>query len=458
MSVFTQQEIFELRRMLEIEQLDIRCMTIGVNLLDCADRSLSRTADQIYRKLIERLGPLVEICDEVEALLGIPIVNKRASVTPIALVASPCVAAGETGLAPLAQALDRAAETCGIDFLGGFSALVQKGATPADQALIDSLPEALASTRRVCGSLNVATTRAGINMKAVGEVGRMLKRAAERTAAQGGLACAKFVAFANIPEDNPFMAGAMLGVGERDTVVNCGVSGPGAVAAALAQLSPEAPLDVVCDKIKATAYKVTRLGQLALTMVAERLGYPRGIVDLSLAPTPRVGDSVAEILEIIGVDRAGGHGTTVALAMLTDAVKKGGAMAASAVGGLSGAFIPVSEDLAMDDAAARGVLTLDKLEAMSAVCSVGLDMVAVPGDTPAETLSAIIADEIAIGVINNKTTAVRIIPVPGKAAGEKVEFGGLLGRATIMPVKEDAARRLIRRSGLVPAPIQAMRN
>ena len=455
---FTEAEIFELRRMLELERLDIRCMTIGVNLLDCADKSVEVTADKVHRKLVSALEHLVPVCSEVEAMLGIPIVNKRASVTPIALVANPCVAAGATDLTPIAKALDRAAKTCGIDFLGGFSALMQKGMSRADQVLLRSVPEAIGTTERVCCSLNVATSRAGINMDAVAAVGRMLKQLAERTATSGGLGCAKVVTFANIPEDNPFMAGAMHGVGEGDMVLNCGVSGPGAVAAALAKLPASATLDELAEETKRIAFKVTRLGQLALSMVGERLGLPTGIVDLSLAPTPNVGDSVAEILEIIGVDAAGTHGTTVALALLTDAVKKGGAMASNAVGGLSGAFIPVSEDLAMDAAAARGILTLDKLEAMSAVCSVGLDMVAVPGDTSAESLSAIIADEIAIGVINHKTTAVRIIPVPGKGAGEVVEFGGLLGRATIMPVKKTLADRLIRRGGQVPAPIHALRN
>lgn len=458
MHTFTQQEIFELRRMLDLEKLDIRCMTVGVNLLDCADRSLSRTADNVYKKMVNRLARLVPVCQEVESLIGIPIVNKRASVTPIALISGPCVAAGETDLTPIADALDRAARECGIDFLGGFSALVQKGMGAADRALFDSIPRAIANTERVCCSLNVATTRAGMNMNAIREVGHVLKRLAENTATAGGLGCAKLVTFANIPEDNPFMAGAMHGVGESDTVLNCGVSGPGAVAAALSKMPVDVDLGTMANKIKEVAFKVTRLGSLALSMVAERLGYQQGIVDLSLAPTPRIGDSVAEILEILGLEMAGTHGTVAALAMLTDAVKKGGAMAANAVGGLSGAFIPVSEDLPMDDAAKAGILTLDKLEAMSAVCSVGLDMVVVPGYTKPEILSAIIADEIAIGVMNNKTTAVRIIPAPGKVPGDDVEFGGLLGRATVMPVKDCSPSILIERGGQIPAPIHSMRN
>lgn len=458
MHTFTQQEIFELRRMLDLEKLDIRCMTVGVNLLDCADRSLSRTADNVYKKMVKRLARLVPVCQEVESLIGIPIVNKRSSVTPISLIAGPCVAAGETDLTPIAEALDRAARECGIDFLGGFSALVHKGMGAADKALFDSIPRAIATTERVCCSLNVATTRAGMNMNAIREVGFVLKRLAENTATAGGIGCAKLVTFANIPEDNPFMAGAMHGVGESDTVLNCGVSGPGAVAAALAKMPNDADLGTMANKIKEVSFKVTRLGSLALSMVAERLGYQQGVVDLSLAPTPRVGDSVAEILEIMGLEMAGTHGTVAALALLTDAVKKGGAMAANAVGGLSGAFIPVSEDIPMDDAAKAGILTLDKLEAMSAVCSVGLDMVVVPGYTPPETLSAIIADEIAIGVMNNKTTAVRIIPAPGKVPGDNVEFGGLLGRATVMPVKDCSPLILIERGGQVPAPIHSMRN
>jgi len=458
MHSFSLQEIQQTRRMLELEKLDIRCMTIGVNLLDCADRSLSRTADNIYRKVTRTISRLVPVCDEVEGLLGIPIVNKRASVTPISLVASPAVAAGERDLSVLAEALDRAAKDCGIDFLGGYSALVHKGSTPADHALLESIPEGIGRTERVCCSVNVATTRAGINVDAVAQMGRILRRLAERTAAQGGIGCAKLVTFANIPEDNPFMAGAMHGIGEKDAVVNCGVSGPGVVAAMLSQLGDDVDLGTVAERIKGVAFKVTRLGQLALSMVAERLELPAGVVDLSLAPTPNVGDSVAEILEAMGVELAGTHGTTMALALLTDAVKKGGAMAAHAVGGLSGAFIPVSEDLAMDEAVQRGALSLDKLEAMSAVCSVGLDMVVVPGDTPAETLSATIGDEIAIGVVNHKTTAVRIIPAPGKKAGEMVEFGGLLGRATVMPVNAFSSARLIRRGGQVPAPIHSMRN
>lgn len=458
MHTFTQNEIFELRRMLEIENLDIRCMTVGMNLLDCADRSLERTAETIYTKVVKKVSRLVEVCEEVEGLLGIPIVNKRASVTPISLVANPAVAAGRTDLAILAQALDAAAKECRIDFLGGFSALVHKGATAADQALLESIPEGLGSTDHVCGSVNVGTTRAGINMNAIRDMGRIIKSLAERTASTGGLGCAKLVVFSNVPEDNPFMAGALHGVGEADEVVSCGVSGPGVVAAVLESLPLGVDLGTVADKVKEVSYKMTRLGQLALTMVAERMGYRRGIVDLSLAPTPRVGDSVAEILELLGLEAVGAHGSTVALALVTDAVKKGGAMASSAVGGLSGAFIPVSEDTAMDQAAAAGFLSLDKLEAMSAVCSVGLDMVVVPGDTTPEALSGILADEIAIGVMNNKTTAVRIIPAPGKRPGEQVDFGGLLGKGTVMPVNKGSQAILIERGGQIPAPIHSMRN
>lgn len=458
MHSFSLHEIFELRRMLELERLDIRCMTIGVNLLDCADSSMERTADRVYTKLMKTLSPLVPVCESVETELGIPIVNKRCSVTPISLVASPAVAAGHHDLTPIAEAMDRAAAECQIDFIGGFSALVHKGIGRSDDALLSSMPHALARTQRVCSSINVGTTRAGINMDAVRRVGLSLKALAENTASAAGIGCAKVVTFANIPEDNPFMAGAMHGIGEDDAVVNCGVSGPGVVAAALAKLPPQADLGRVAKLVKDIAFKVTRLGQLALSMVSERLGIRQGIVDLSLAPTPNVGDSVAEILEILGLERAGSHGTTAALALLTDAVKKGGAMASSAVGGLSGAFIPVSEDLAMDEAAAMGVLTLDKLEAMSAVCSVGLDMVVVPGYTTPETLSAIIADEIAIGVMNNKTTAVRIIPAPGTQPGDEVEFGGLLGRATVMPVKSVSPNILIHRGGQIPAPIHSLRN
>jgi len=455
---FSDREVLETLRMVEMEHLDIRTVTLGINLLDCADPSLERTAEKIHRKITRVARRLVPTCEEIEAELGVPIVNKRLSVTPIALVVEPATASGQEDLTPIARALDAAAKETGVNFIGGFSALVHKGITPGDRSVIDSLPRALAETERVCSSVNVASRRAGINMDAVALMGEKIKATAERTADKGGLGCAKLVVFSNIPEDNPFMAGAMHGTGEPELVINTGVSGPGVVVSALSRLGPEADLLAVAETIKRTAFKITRVGELAGREAAKRLGIPFGIVDLSLAPTPARGDSVAEILELMGLGRAGAPGTTAALALLTDAVKKGGAMASSSVGGLSGAFIPVSEDATMDDAVKEGALTLEKLEAMSSVCSVGLDMVVVPGDTPVETIAGIIADEMAIGVINGKTTAVRIIPVPGKAAGERVEFGGLLGGGTIMNVSRVSARGFIKRGGRIPAPIQSMTN
>lgn len=455
---FSDREILETVRMVEMENLDIRTVTLGVSILDCADPRVDAIAEKIYTKLTKVGRRLVPVCQEIEAELGIPIVNKRLSVTPIALVAEPAAANGADDLTPIARALDAAARELGVNFLGGFSALVHKGATGGDRLVIDSLPSALSSTERVCSSVNVATRRAGINMDAVGLMGRTIKAIAERTASQGGLGCAKLVVFSNIPEDNPFMAGAMHGTGEPELVINTGVSGPGVVRSALARLGPTADLLAVAETIKRTAFKVTRVGELAGREAARRLGIPFGVVDLSLAPTPAIGDSVAEILELMGLEKAGAPGTTAALALLTDAVKKGGAMASSSVGGLSGAFIPVSEDTEMDECVRVGALSLEKLEAMSSVCSVGLDMVVVPGDTPAETIAGIIADEMAIGVINGKTTAVRIIPVPGKKPGERVEFGGLLGGGWVMDVNRFSAAGFIGRGGRIPAPVQSLTN
>ncbi|RMG17383.1 MAG: PFL family protein [Planctomycetota bacterium] len=443
--------------MVEMEHLDIRCVTLGVNLLDCADRSVEGVAEKVHAKLTRVARDLVPVCDAIQDELGVPIVNKRLAITPVAIVAA-AAAREDSDLTPIARAVDRAARTVGVDFVGGFSAYVHKGITPADEALLASIPRALAETERVCASVSVASRQAGINVDAVARMGWVIKDAAEATADRGGLGCAKLVVFSNMPEDNPFMAGAVHGLGEPELVINVGVSGPGTVAAALKQLGPGADLLAVSDCIKRTAFKITRVGALVGREAAARLGVATGIVDLSLAPTPAVGDSVAEILEVMGVDACGGPGSTMALSLLTDAVKKGGAMASHAVGGLSGAFIPVSEDSLMDRRAAEGKLTLEKLEAMTSVCSVGLDMVVVPGDTPASTLSAIVGDLMAIGVINGKTTAVRIIPAPGKEVGDVVDFGGLLGTGTVMPVSTVSAERLIGRGGRVPAPTQALVN
>lgn len=457
---FDGYEVRSILRMVEAEHLDIRAVTLGISLRGCATEDLDRTCQRVYDRILRTARRLVPVAAEVQAAFGVPITNKRISVTPIALVGEP---SGAASYVPLAQALDRAAAELGIDYIAGFSALVEKGMTPGDAVLLDSIPEALSTTARVCSSVNVATTRAGINMDAIGTMGHVIKALAERTAEGGGIGCAKLVTFANIPEDNPFVAGAMHGVGEGEVSLNVGVSGPGVVLSALRRLREaggRVTLTEVAETIKRTAFKVTRAGELIGQEVARRLGAPVrfGIVDLSLAPTPAVGDSVAEILEVMGLQRTGCPGSTAALALLTDAVKKGGAMASSSVGGLSGAFIPVSEDGDMVAAVEVGALSLEKLEAMTAVCSVGLDMVAVPGDTSAETLSAIIADEIAIGTFNNKTTAVRIIPVPGKGVGEKVEYGGLLGSAPIMPVSRFSAEGFVRMGGRIPAPIISLRN
>ena len=447
-------EIVQTIRMIEQEHLDVRTITLGLSLLDCATGDIKRTADKVYEKICREAHDLVPVGEAIEREFGIPIVNKRVSVTPVALIAGGC---GED-LIPIAEAMDRAAREVGVNYIGGFSALVQKGFTTGDRSLIASIPEALARTERVCASVNVGSTRAGINMDAVAEMGRTVKRAAALTADQGGMACAKLVVFANAVEDNPFMAGAFHGVGEPECVVNVGVSGPGVVQRALQEIHGQ-PFDVLAETIKRTAFKITRVGQLVAREASKRLGVPFGIIDLSLAPTPAVGDSVARIIEEMGIESCGAPGTTAALALLNDAVKKGGLMASSHVGGLSGAFIPVSEDEGMIHAVAEGSLSIEKLEAMTCVCSVGLDMIAIEGDTSAATISGIIADEAAIGMINNKTTAVRVIPVPGKKVGDTVEFGGLLGYCPIVPVRNQySSEAFIARGGRIPAPIRSLTN
>ena len=447
-------EILQTIRMIDQQHLDVRTITLGLSLLDCAGDDLDRCCEKIYDKICREAKNLVPVGEAIEREFGIPIVNKRLSVTPIALVAGGC---REESLVKAAEAMDRAAGEVGVNFIGGFSALVHKGYTVGDRKLIASIPEALAVTERVCASVNVGSTRSGINMDAVAEMGRVIRAAAERTADRDGLGCSKLVVFCNAVEDNPFMAGAFHGVGEAESAVNVGVSGPGVVYEALKEC-PGAPFDTVAETVKRTAFKVTRMGQLVAREASARLGVPFGIVDLSLAPTPAVGDSVARILEAMGLEVCGTHGTTAALALLNDAVKKGGVMASGHVGGLSGAFIPVSEDEGMIAAARAGTLTLDKLEAMTCVCSVGLDMIAVPGDTPAETLAAILADEAAIGMINNKTTAVRLIPAPGKTVGDTVEIGGLFGEAPVMAVHAASSAGFIARGGRIPAPLHSLRN
>jgi hypothetical protein len=452
--IFTPFEIKETVDMFLRYKLDIRAITLGISLLDCVSSSGEETRRKIRDKMLRLAGPLVQVGRDIEVEYGIPIINKRVSVTPIALVAG---ASEDRDYTPYAEVLDAVAKELGIDFVGGFSALVQKGFTTGDQRLINSIPRALATTERVCASVNVATTKSGINMDAVRRMGEVIKETAALTANRDGLGCAKLVVFCNAPEDNPFMAGAFHGPGEGESTLNVGVSGPGVVKAALESYRG-ASFDDLADAIKKTAFKITRMGLLVGQEAAKRLQVPFGILDLSLAPTPEVGDSVARILEEMGLESAGTHGTTAALAMLTDMVKKGGVMASTHVGGLSGAFIPVSEDEGMVAAVRAGSLSLDKLEAMTCVCSVGLDMVAVPGDTSASTLSAILADEMAIGMVNNKTTAVRIIPVPGKKAGDWAEFGGLLGGAPIMPVHRFSSDAFIARGGRIPAPIHSFRN
>ena len=450
----SQKEILSTINMIDHQHLDVRTITMGISLLDCCSDDVNVTADKIYTKITTLAKDLVRVGEDIEKEYGIPIVNKRISVTPIGIVAAACK---QTDYTPIAVALDKAAKTCGVNFIGGFSALVHKGMTNGDINLINSIPSALAATERVCASVSVASTKAGINMDAVALMGRVIKKTADLTADNGGFGCAKLVVFANAVEDNPFMAGAFHGVGEAECVINVGVSGPGVVHHALKKCKGQ-PFDVVAETIKKTAFKITRMGQLVASEASQRLGVPSGIVDLSLAPTPEKGDSVARILEEMGLEVCGTHGTTAALALLNDAVKKGGVMASNHVGGLSGAFIPVSEDEGMIEAAMKNALTLDKLEAMTCVCSVGLDMIAVPGDTSAETLSAIIADEAAIGVVNTKTTAVRIIPAVGKKVGDIIEFGGLLGSAPVMPVHEFSSVDFINRGGRIPAPMHSLKN
>ena len=447
-------KIMDTIRMIDQQHLDIRTITMGISLLDCVSEDPRRCCDKIYDKITRRAANLVRTGEQIQQEFGIPIVNKRISVTPMALVAAGC---DTKDYVPFALAMDRAAKECGVNFIGGFSALVQKGFAKGDTYLLDAIPEALASTDIVCSSVNVGSTRAGINMDAVARMGRIVKETAHLTRDDDGLGCAKLVVFCNAVEDNPFMAGAFHGVGEADSVINVGVSGPGVVYHALQECKGQ-PFDVVAETIKKTAFHITRMGQMVAAEASRRLDTPFGIVDLSLAPTPAVGDSVARILEEMGLETCGTHGTTAALAMLNDAVKKGGVMASGHVGGLSGAFIPVSEDEGMIAAAQRGTLCIDKLEAMTCVCSVGLDMIAVPGDTTAETISAIIADEAAIGMVNSKTTAVRIIPVEGKGVGDVVEMGGLLGSAPVMPVHKESSADFIARGGRIPAPLQSLKN
>ena len=443
-------EILQTMAMIQEQNFDIRTITLGINLLDCSHPSAEACAQRVYDKICKTARDLVRTGEAIEREFSIPIVNKRISVTPVSLICQ-----GDPR--PIARALDKAAREMGVNFLGGYSALMHKGATRADERLLASIPEVMAETERLCSSVNVGSTRAGLNMDAVREMGQIIKKTAELTADNDSLGCAKLVVFANAVEDNPFMAGAFCGVGEPESVINVGVSGPGVVKRALEAVRGE-PFDVVAETIKRTAFKITRVGQLVAREASQRLGIPFGIVDLSLAPTPARGDSVAHILTEMGLEMAGAPGTTAALALLNDAVKKGGVMASNHVGGLSGAFIPVSEDIGMIEAASAGALTLEKLEAMTCVCSVGLDMIAIPGDTSAETISGIIADEAAIGMVNNKTTAVRVIPAAGKKAGDTVEFGGLLGFAPVMPVNTCSCADFISRGGRIPAPLHSLRN
>ncbi|RHO31824.1 PFL family protein [Roseburia sp. AM16-25] len=449
-------EVNETNKMVEQENLDVRTITIGISLLDCMDSDLDQLNTNIYNKITTVAKDLVKVGKEIENDYCIPIVNKRISVTPIALVGSAACKSPEDYVT-IAKTLDRAAKTVGVNFIGGYSALVSKGMTPAEENMIRSIPQALACTDFVCSSVNVGSTKTGINMDAVRLMGQMVKETAQYTKEQDSLGCAKLVVFCNAPDDNPFMAGAFHGVTEADAIINVGVSGPGVVKTALEAVRGES-FEVLCETIKKTAFKVTRVGQLVAQEASKRLGIPFGIIDLSLAPTPAIGDSVAGILEEIGLEYAGAPGTTAALALLNDQVKKGGIMASSYVGGLSGAFIPVSEDQGMIDAVTAGALTLEKLEAMTCVCSVGLDMIAIPGDTKATTISGIIADEMAIGMINQKTTAVRLIPVIGKGVGETVEFGGLLGYAPIMPVNSYGCDAFVNRKGRIPAPVHSFKN
>lgn len=457
------QEVIETNKMIEQENLDVRTITMGISLLDCADKDLSVTCENIYKKITTLARDLVKTGEDISKEFGIPVVNKRISVTPISLVGGSCCRI-PGDYVQIAKTLDRAAKEVGVNFLGGYSAIVSKGMTKSDELLIRSIPKALACTERICSSVNVGSTKTGINMDAVRLMGDIIKQAAEETKDSDSLGCAKLVVLCNAPDDNPFMAGAFHGVSEADAIINVGVSGPGVVKYALEQMDAFSPnnkgadFEVLCETIKRTAFKITRVGQLVAQEASRRLNIPFGIIDLSLAPTPAIGDSVADILKCIGVEHPGAPGTTAALALLNDQVKKGGVMASSYVGGLSGAFIPVSEDQGMIDAVEAGALTLEKLEAMTCVCSVGLDMIAIPGDTPATTIAGIIADESAIGMINQKTTAVRIIPVVGKKVGDTVEFGGLLGYAPVMPVNTFSSQRFVDRGGRIPAPIHSFKN
>ena len=446
-------DILETIAMIEEEHLDIRTITMGISLLDCCDSDSSAACDKVYDKITRKAEKLVSTGEQIEREYGIPIINKRVSVTPVSMLVSAC----QGDPVPFALTLERAAQTIGVNFIGGYSALVQKGFTPGDEALIRSIPQALAQTEHICSSVNIGSTKAGINMDAVRLMGQVVHEAAVATADRGCIGPAKLVVFCNAPEDNPFMAGAFHGVGEPDCVINVGVSGPGVVKYALSKI-PDGDLSAVADTIKKTAFKITRMGQLVAQQASKRLGVPFGIVDLSLAPTPAVGDSVAHILEEMGLEQCGCHGTTAALALLNDAVKKGGVMASSHVGGLSGAFIPVTEDAGMIAAARSGALSLERLEAMTAVCSVGLDMINIPGDTSPEVIAAIIADEAAIGMVNSKTTAVRVIPAIGKQVGDELDFGGLLGGGPVMPVSTISPQKFIHRGGRIPAPLHSLRN
>lgn len=449
------EEIIETIGMVEISHLDIRTVTMGISLRDCTGTSINEIADKVYKKIVLKANKLVDAANEVEKKYGIPIINKRISVTPISIIAE---GAKENDYLPVAEAMDKAAKEVGVNFIGGFSALIHKGMTPGDNKLIQSIPMALSKTERVCSSVNLASTKTGINMDGCLEMAQIIKETAKITKDNGSLGCAKLVVFANVPEDNPFMAGAFHGIGEPDCIINVGISGPGVVKSVIESAPENLDFTELSNLIKKTSFKITRMGEMAGREVAKILNLPFGIVDISLAPTPAPGDSIAEIIEKMGIEKCGTHGTTCALAMLNDAVKKGGAMATSHVGGLSGAFIPVSEDAAMIDAVKAGALSLDKLEAMTSVCSVGLDMITVPGNTPVETIAAIIADELAIGVINNKTTAVRIIPAYGKSVGDTVNFGGLLGEGPVMNINKYSSYKFIRRGGRIPAPIQSLTN
>ena len=448
-------DILETINMIDNENLDVRTITMGISLLDCIDSDISKASDKVYNKICRYAEHLVQTGEDISHEYGIPIVNKRIAVTPIAMLAGACPTASPVHFA---KALDRAAKTVGVNFIGGYSALVHKGFGPGDYALIESIPEALAETDLVCSSVNIGSTKAGINMDAVKKMGHIVKHAAELTADRDCIGAAKLVVFCNAPEDNPFMAGAFHGPGEPDCVINVGVSGPGVVRAAIAKAKPEDDITEIANIIKRTAFKITRMGQLVAQEASRRLCVPYGIIDLSLAPTPAIGDSVANILESMGLEQCGAHGTTAALALLNDAVKKGGVMASSHVGGLSGAFIPVSEDQGMIAAARSGALTIEKLEAMTAVCSVGLDMIVVPGDITPEIISGIIADEAAIGMVNSKTTAVRLIPAIGKQVGDELNFGGLLGSGPVMPINTKSPEVFVRRGGRIPAPMQSLKN